>query len=111
MHPSCQASASGLAQRVGLGVARTGGTGENSSGDIFLAFATGNRGLAGEARTARVEMLRNEHITGLFFAVIEATEEAIVNALVSAETMTGRGGTTAYRLEPEVLVEVMRRKR
>ena len=100
-----------LAQRVGLGVARTGGTGENSSGDIFLAFATGNRGLAGEARTARVEMLRNEHITGLFFAVIEATEEAIVNALVSAETMTGRGGTTAYRLEPEVLVEVMRRKR
>jgi len=58
-----------LAQRVGLGVARTGGTGENSSGDIFLAFATGNRRLAGEERTARIEMLRNEHVTALFFAV------------------------------------------
>jgi len=98
-----------LAQRVGLGVARTGGTGENSSGDIFLAFATGNRHLAGAERTARIEMLRNEHITALFFAVIEATEEAIVNALVAAETMTGRGGTTAHRLEPDLLVEVMRR--
>lgn len=100
-----------LAQRVGLGVARTGGAGENSSGDIFLAFATGNRGLAPKGPTATVEMLRNERMTALFFAVIEATEEAIVNALVAAETMTGRGGATAYRLEPELLTEVMRRAR
>jgi D-aminopeptidase len=97
-----------LALRAGLGVARLGGAGENSSGDIFLAFASGNRGLAGPERTVPLEMLRNEAIDPLFYAAIEATEEAIVNALVAAETMTGRRGTV-YALEPELLVEVMRR--
>jgi D-aminopeptidase len=54
-------------------------------------------------------MLPNERIDPLFYAAIEATEEAIVNALLAAETMTGRGGTTAHRLDPELLAEVMRR--
>src|SRR4029450_11878352 len=76
-----------LAQRAGLGVARTGGAGENSSGDLFLAFATGNRGLAGGGLTVPLRMLDNERIDPLFYAVIEATEEAIVNAMVAAETM------------------------
>ena len=88
-----------LAQRAGLGVARTGGAGENSSGDIFLAFATGNRGLAGRALTVPLQMLAGERIDPLFYAVIEATEEAIVNAMVAAETMTGWGGVTAHRLD------------
>jgi D-aminopeptidase len=100
-----------LAQRAGLGVARTGGAGENSSGDLFLAFATGNRGLAGGRLTVPLRMLDNERIDPLFYAVIEATEEAIVNAMVAAETMTGRGGATAHRLDHDQLVEIMGRYR
>jgi D-aminopeptidase len=100
-----------LAQRAGLGVARTGGAGENSSGDIFLAFATGNRGLAGGRLTVPLEMLSGERIDPLFYAVIEATEEAIVNAMVAAETMTGRGGAVAHRLDHDRLLEVMERYR
>jgi D-aminopeptidase len=96
-----------LAQRAGLGIARTGGAGENGSGDIFIAFATGNRDLAG-AETHAVTMLDNGSIDSLFYATIEATEEAIVNALVAAETTTGIGGTTAHRLDHELLVEAMR---
>jgi D-aminopeptidase len=95
-----------LAQRAGLGVARTGGAGENGSGDIFIAFATGNRGLAGEG-THAVSMLDNASIDPLFYATIEATEEAIVNALVAAETMTGKDGATAHRLDHDLLVEAM----
>jgi D-aminopeptidase len=98
-----------LAQRAALGIARTGGAGENSSGDFMLAFASGNRGFRGGAATIALEMLPNERIDPLFYAVIEATEEAIVNALLAAETMTGRGRTTAYRLDPDALADVMRR--
>jgi D-aminopeptidase len=92
-------------------VARTGGAGENSSGDIFLAFATGNRGLAGGRLTVPLRMLAGEGIDPLFYAVIEATEEAIVNAMVAAETMTGRGGVTAHRLDHDRLVATMDRYR
>jgi D-aminopeptidase len=104
-----------LAQRAGLGIARVGGAGEHSSGDIFIAFSSGNVGdpaPLGErrpSRTATVEMLADEYITPLFYGVIEATEEAILNALLQAETMSGRDGNTAHRLDPERLVEVMRR--
>ena len=96
--------------RAALGIARTGGAGENSSGDFALAWATGNRGLGGRDDTTRaLTMLANERIDPLFYATIEATEEAIVNALLAAETMTGKGGATAHRLEPELLADVMRR--
>jgi D-aminopeptidase len=95
-----------LAQRTALGIARTGGAGENSSGDFALAFASGNSGLESERQTVSVEMLGNEHINGLFYAVIEATEEAIVNALLAAETMTGRSGTV-HRLDPDAFAAVM----
>jgi D-aminopeptidase len=95
-----------LAQRTALGVARTGGAGENSSGDFGVAFATGNSGLADGAETISVTMLANESIDGLFYAVIEATEEAIVNALLAAETLTGKGGTV-HRLEPHAFAAVM----
>ena len=96
-----------LAQRAALGVARTGGAGENSSGDLILAFATGNE-IAADGDTQRVTMLRNERIDPLFYAAIEATEEAIVNALLAAETTTGKG-VTAHRLDPDLLLDVMRR--
>lgn len=104
-----------LAQRAGLGIARTGGMGENSSGDLFIAFATGNRGLHPTEQppplTMPVSVLNNTYINPLFEAVVEATEEAIANALLAAETMTGAGGMTAYRLPPERLTEVMARFR
>jgi D-aminopeptidase len=104
-----------LAQRAGLGVARAGGLGENSSGDLFLCFALGNRGLPmNELRddvpvAVPVQMLANRWITPLFQAVVEATEEAILNALLAAETMTGYGGATAQALESDVLVEALGR--
>jgi D-aminopeptidase len=95
-----------LAQRAGLGIARTGGAGENSSGDGFLAFSTANRGRlpsdelgADPPRVFQVEALADTYITPLFHGVIEATEEAVVNALLAAETMTGRDGVTAHALD------------
>jgi D-aminopeptidase len=103
-----------LAERAGLGVARGGGGGENSSGDIFLAFAIGNRGLRAEAdasapRTFALEMLNDDHISELFWAAIEATEEAILNSMFAAETMTGRDGITFHALPHRRLVDVLRR--
>jgi D-aminopeptidase len=104
-----------LAQRAGLGIARMGGTGGNSSGDLFLCFATGNRGLPGitfaeDPRVAVDVRSVNDHvIDGLFDATIESTEEAILNAIVAAETMTGRDGITAHALPHDRLVEVMAR--
>jgi D-aminopeptidase len=78
-----------LSQRSALGIARTGGAGENSSGDFALAFSTGNR----DAERGPVDFVPNNEIDPLFYATIEATEEAIVNALLNGETMTGRSGT------------------
>jgi D-aminopeptidase len=104
-----------LAQRAGLGVARLGGTGEHSSGDLFVAFATAARGIPGDMNglpapaTYQVTVLHNAHITALFDAVVEATEQAIVNALLAATTMTGRDGNTAYALGAERLAAVTRR--
>jgi D-aminopeptidase len=104
-----------LAQRAGLGVARAGGGGEHSSGDLFLAFSTGN---AGALRSYKVEgspvpfdirMLADTGITDLFWAAIEATEEAILNALVAAESITGRDGITARAIPHDRLVELMTR--
>jgi D-aminopeptidase len=106
-----------LAQRAGLGIGRVGGVGEHTSGDLFIAFATGNRlnlpawnaPASAAVSAADVRMLHDPLMTPLFDATIEATEEAILNALLSAETMTGRDGVTAHRLDPGLLVEVMER--
>ena len=104
-----------IARRAPLGVARTGGLGSTSSGDIFLAFATGNRGMPPTeqepdgVRVLEVRGLTDRALDPLFEATVEATEEAIVNAMVAAETMTGRDGITAHRLPHDRLVEVMRR--
>ena len=103
-----------LAQRVGMGIARMGSYASHGSGDLFCAFATGNRDLSRNAGeddprpTVALRMLVDEHINPIFEAVAEATEEAIVNALLGAETMTGRDGITAHALDPDRLMEVMR---
>ena len=104
-----------LAQRCALGIARTGGAGENSSGDLILAFSTAHRDLppveADESPvlSVTVEMLPDAHITALFHAAVEATEAAIVNALLAAETMTGRDGITAHAIGAERLLAALRR--
>jgi D-aminopeptidase len=95
-----------LATRAALAIGRTGGLGEDSSGDLLLAFATGNRGLRFPEPDTLTTLWR---MNDLFAAAVEATEEAIVNALLAAETMTGRDGNTAHALDPEALLEVLRR--
>ena len=88
-----------------------GEPGPGRSGSIIILVATGNRGLAGGRLTVPLRMLAGDRIDPLFYAVIEATEEAIVNAMLAAATMTGRNGTTAHRLDPDRLVEIMARYR
>jgi D-aminopeptidase len=98
-----------LATRVALGVGRMGGFGGNSSGDIFLAFSTANARTAGEPERARVEMLANARMNGLFEATVQATEEAILNALLAAETMTGANGQRVYALPHDRLLGALRK--
>jgi D-aminopeptidase len=104
-----------LASRAMLGVGRTGGAGENWSGDLGIAFATANRGLSSDwisdgeqTLSSPVQMLADPVIDSLFYAAIEATEEAIVNALVAAETMTGADDVVAYAIPHGELMSVMR---
>lgn len=102
-----------LARRATLGMARTGTIGSNNSGDIFLAFSTANtrafRGLQPATAAENVAMIPNERIDPLFEATTEATEEAIINSLVAAETMTGRDNNTVYAIPHSRLQETMRK--
>ena len=99
-----------LAQRAGIGLARAGGGVDDGSGDLFLAFATGNRGIprAGfplnSPATVPLQMVPSERMTPLFEAAAEATEEAILNALSAAGTITGRDGITAHGLTADLLL-------
>jgi len=103
-----------LAQRVGMGVARMGSYASHGSGDLFLAFSTGNRDLSRRAGeddprpTVPLRMVVDEQINPLLEAVAEATEEAITHALLAAETMTGRDGITAHAIDHDRLRSVMR---
>src|SRR6267378_1587913 len=98
-----------VAKRASLGVGRLGGTGGNPSGDIFVAFSTANPGAARPDANVSVTMLPNERIDPLFAATIQATEEAIVNAMVAAETMTGINGMRVYALPHDRLRAALRK--
>ena len=99
-----------MARRVSMGLARNGSVAANSSGDIFVAFSTANQRAASEPGTStNARVMANGPMTPLFAATVEATEEAIVNALVAAETMTGANGWTVYALPHDRLREVLRR--
>jgi D-aminopeptidase len=101
-----------LAQRAGLGLARVGGVGHNGSGDIFIAFSTGNvLPLGSTTLVTGLTMVPNEEIDALFEAAIEAVEEAILNALTRAETMTGLHGRTVHALPYDLLAEAKARYR
>src|SRR6266480_2849504 len=98
-----------IAKRGSLGVGRLGGLGGNASGDIFVAFSTANPGSAKPEANVSVTMLPNERITPLFEATVQATEEAIVNAMVAAETMTGSNGLRVYALPHDRLRAALRK--
>ena len=101
-----------LAQRAALGVARLGGAGEQYSGDLMIAFATGNRGIPpyawdedpeAEQPEIPLKMVAPQLMTRLFDLTIEATEEAILNAMVAAETLSGSNGMTVHAIDHTLL--------
>jgi D-aminopeptidase len=97
-----------LARRVPLGLGRDGSIAGNGSGDIFVAFSTANPNTFNQ-KLADVKMLSNEELNPLFQAAVESTEEAVINAMIAAETMTGYEGHTAYALPHDQLREVLRK--
>ena len=105
-----------LALRASIGLGRIGGGCDDGSGDIFLAFATGNGGLPGsglpdQQASIPLTTIPSAAMTPLFYAAAEATEEAILNALLAAGTMTGRDGITAHGLDPDLLLGALEEAR
>ena len=99
-----------IAKRVTLGLGRLGSISGDSSGDIFIAFSTANAGVGLEQKkVVTVQMLPNERIDALFEATVQATEEAVVNALVAAKTMTGADGHTVEALPHGRLRKVLQK--
>lgn len=98
-----------LVTRAALGVGRMGGKGEDSSGDIFVAFSTANAHAATATDLAHVDMMPNARINPLFYATVQATEESILNALLAAETMTGADDARVYALPVDRLLQVMKK--
>lgn len=97
-----------IAQRVTIGIGLVGGYGSNGSGDIFLAFSTANEGAFSRDKNTTVETLPNDLITPLFEATAHSVEEAIINAMVAAETMEGINGNTTYALPHNLTVEILK---
>ena len=97
-----------LAQRIPLGLTRTGAIGGNSSGDIFIAFSTANKDAFSNTEEKQVTTMSNETMNLLFTATIQATEEAIINALFAGETMDGIEGNKVYSLPKERVVQIMK---
>jgi D-aminopeptidase len=105
-----------LARRASIGLGRMGGGCDDGSGDIFLAFATGNgelqgSGLPDQPAAVSLTTIPGAAMTPLFYAAAEATEEAILNALLAAGTMTGRDGITAHGLDPGLLLGALEEAR
>jgi len=98
-----------LARRAALGVARTGSSSGNGSGDIFVAFSTANAGASKPEGTIQLTMLPNDRMNSLFEATVQATEEAIVNALVAAETMIGIDSHKVIALPHDRLKQVLKK--
>ena len=98
-----------LATRVSLGIARMGGIGGNSSGDIFIAFSTANAGAGTAEKVVPVQTLPNGDINPLFYATVQATEQSILNALLAAETMTGANYLRVYALPHDRFMAAMRK--
>jgi len=98
-----------IAQRVPLGIGRMGGIGGNGSGDIFFAFSTANRKGFDRNSETQVTLYPNDQINALLAATIQATEEAITNALFAGRTMVGINGNTIMELPKESVIEILKK--
>lgn len=98
-----------IANRVPIGIGNTGGIGTNGSGDIFIAFSTANPDAFQRFDFTKVDMLPNDLIDPLLEATVQAVEEAIINAMIAAETMEGINGNKSYALPHGLLVEVLKK--
>jgi D-aminopeptidase len=98
-----------IAQRISLGIGRTGGTGGNGSGDIFLAFSTANPGAFRRGGPSSIQMMSNDDMNGVMDATVDATEEAIINALVAAKTMTGANGSTVFAIPHDQVRDILKK--
>ena len=98
-----------IARRVPMGIAKVGGYGGNGSGDIFIAFSTANAGVGSRTGIKQAGMLPNDQMDPLFRATVQATEEAIINAMIAAETMVGINGNTIHAMPHDRLKAVMER--
>lgn len=98
-----------IAQRIPLGVGIVGGRGSNGSGDIFIAFSTANENAFDREKTVKVKNMPNDKLMPVFEATVQVVEEAIINAMVAAETMEGINGNKAYALPHDLLIETMKK--
>jgi len=98
-----------MAQRISLGIGKMGGIGGNGSGDIFLAFSTANKNAFNRNSEQKIQLYPNDKMGVLFEATIQATEEAILNAMVAAETMEGINGNKAYALPHDKVVAILKK--
>ena len=98
-----------IAQRVSLGIGLVGGQGTNGSGDIFIAFSTANPTAFQREQFAKIDELPNELMNPLFEATIQATEEAIINAMVAAETLEGINRNKSYALPHKLVVDILKK--
>ena len=100
-----------IAKRAGMGLARMGSYAGNGSGDIFVAFSTANAPATAGGALKQVRFIGNDDLDGLFEATVQATEEAIVNAMVAARDMQGEGGRYAKAIPHDALVRLLKRYR
>ena len=98
-----------MAARIALGVGKVGGRGENGSGDIFIAFSTANPTAFQRENFTSLTELPNDMINPLFNGTVQAVEEAIINAMVAAETMEGINGNKAYGLPHKLVMDVLKK--
>ncbi len=98
-----------ITARVPIGVGKVGGLGENGSGDIFIAFSTANQNAFSRKETKQVEQISNDQINPLFEATVQAVEEAILNAMVAADTMEGINGNKAYALPHKKVISILKK--
>jgi len=98
-----------VARRAALGLARNGSYSGDGSGDIFIAFSTANTGAANPKGIHNLKMLPNDQLNPIFLATVQATEEAVINAMVAAETMTGINDHTVIALPHDKLREVLKK--
>jgi len=100
-----------LARRASLGLARTGSTSSNYSGDLFIAFSTANPGAASGKEEKTIRILPNEALDPVFTATVDSVEEAIANALFAGETMTGNEGHKVEGLPVNRVLELLRERK